>query len=145
MMPSSLKVRVVTPEGLAFAGAATAVEVCTEEGLLMILPGHTPLVTRLVPGEFVVHCAEPTRAPEQFVLGFGFLRVEPDKVDLATDLAVDEDEIDVNAAEAVLARAREALRETEHLNEEDRQRYERDVAESNVLLRLQTRQRRSSP
>ena len=51
---SSMKVDIVTPEGVVYCGAANMVIAPGVEGQLGILPHHAPLMTMLQPGELRV-------------------------------------------------------------------------------------------
>jgi F-type H+-transporting ATPase subunit epsilon len=50
MAEAAMVVEVVTPEQAILSGAAEAVMLRSSDGELTILPGHTPLVTDVVPG-----------------------------------------------------------------------------------------------
>ena len=46
----ALKLRIVTPEGVAFDGEVESVSVPGESGAFEVLQGHAPLISSLVPG-----------------------------------------------------------------------------------------------
>ncbi|MCS6801552.1 MAG: F0F1 ATP synthase subunit epsilon [Chloroflexota bacterium] len=103
-----LKFEIVTAERQVYADEVDLVVAPGSEGALGILPRHTPLVTRLVPGELLVRRGE--EEVSLFVSG-GFIEVLPDKVVVLADTAERVEEIDVARAEEARRRAQERLRE----------------------------------
>ena len=75
-MAMTIHVDVVSAEESIFSGLAEFVVLPGEAGELGILPGHTPLMTRIRPG--TVRLKLPDRADEEliFVAG-GMLEVQP--------------------------------------------------------------------
>src|SRR5690625_7888393 len=75
---STLHVDVVSAEDSLFAGEATFVALPGEAGELGILPGHTPLISRIRPGTVKIVLADGSES-NIFVAG-GVLEVQPDIV-----------------------------------------------------------------
>lgn len=98
---------IVTQERIVFSGQVDAVNLPGSEGRMGILPNHSPLLTTLDYGEIVVRTAG---VEEYFAIGGGFLEVQPDKVTVLADSAERADEIDLERAEAAMARAEEVMR-----------------------------------
>jgi F-type H+-transporting ATPase subunit epsilon len=99
-------VRVVSVERSLFEGEADFVLARAAEGELGILPGHSPLITTLKPGELVIRHGEGS---ESLFVGGGFLEVLPDRVTVLADVAERADEISVEAAEEARRHAQERL------------------------------------
>ena len=105
---SSLKLDIVTAEGVVYSDEADVVVAPGIEGQLGILPHHAPLMTTLQPGELRVR-----KGGEEFSLAIsgGFLEVRPDRVIILADAAERAEEIDVSRAEEAKRRAEERLRQ----------------------------------
>ncbi len=103
---SSIKLDIVTAEGVVFSEDVDVVVAPGVEGQLGILPHHTPLMTMLQPGELRVR-----KGGEEFFLAIsgGFLEVRPDRVIVLADAAERVEEIDVARAEEAKRRAQEQL------------------------------------
>ena len=80
----------------------------TESGELGILPGHTPLMTRIRPGE--VRIKVPNQAIDEliFVAG-GLLEVQPNLVTVLADTAIRGADLDEAKATEAKRQAEEAL------------------------------------
>ena len=78
-----------------------------ESGELGILPGHTPLMTRIKPG--AVRLKLPDRADEEliFVAG-GMLEVQPNAVTVLADTAIRGKDLDEAKAHEAIKQAEEA-------------------------------------
>ena len=80
----------------------------TETGEVGILPGHIPLLTRIVPGELQV----ANEGHIEFIaVDKGFAEVMGDKVSVLAEDAVNVHEIDLQSVEDARKRALEALQE----------------------------------
>lgn len=84
-MPATVRVEVVTPERLVWAGDAEFLVARGAEGELGVLPHHAPLITWLLDGQLRIRRPD---APE-LVIGTrgGFLEVKPDRVTVLVDSA----------------------------------------------------------
>lgn len=111
-----MKLSIVTPESLVFAGTVDSVVLPGSEGQLGVLPGHASLVTLLQPGELSYRMAGQDH---YLVVGDGFIEVTQQKVIVLTDLAAKEREIDEDLEEQALARAKKALADADHTPEEE--------------------------
>jgi F-type H+-transporting ATPase subunit epsilon len=103
-----LHVDVVSAEESIFAGEAKFVALPGESGELGILPGHTPLISRIRPG--TVKIVRPDDTEEHIFVAGGILEVQPGGVTVLTDTAIRA--ADLDEAKAVEARqhAEAALR-----------------------------------
>ena len=86
-----LLLELVTPSERIFSGEVDMVVVPGVEGELGILPGHCPLLTKIVPGEL---CFRKNGAENRLAVGEGFVEIVPTQVSILTDLAVSEENID---------------------------------------------------
>jgi F-type H+-transporting ATPase subunit epsilon len=100
-MPEQLQLEVVTPERRVLAESVDTVTVPGFGGELGILPGHTPLISRLQTG--VLSYTKDGRTLQLHVSG-GFVEVNDDRVSVLAEIAERPEEID--AARARLARER---------------------------------------
>lgn len=107
-MAMTVHVNVVSAEEKLFSGLAEFVALPGESGELGILPGHTPLITRIRPGE--VRIKVPNQATEEliFVAG-GLLEVQPGLVTVLADTAIRGHDLDEAKAAEAKRMAEEAL------------------------------------
>lgn len=102
-----LKVDVVSAEKSLYSGEAKFVVLPGESGELGILPGHTPLITRIRPG--LVKIVHEDNSEESFFVAGGLLEVQPDHVTVLSDTAIRGGDLDEQKAEEARAKAKEAL------------------------------------
>lgn len=107
-MAMTVHVDVVSAEEQIFSGLAEFVVLPGEAGELGIMPGHTPLMTRIKPG--AVRVKVPDQADEEmiFVAG-GMLEVQPNTVTVLADTAIRGADLDEAKANEAKQRAEEAL------------------------------------
>jgi len=106
-MAATIKVDVVSAEESIFDGDARFVALPGEAGELGILPGHTPLITRIRPGAVRI-VAENGDEEFVFVAG-GILEVQPGAVTVLADTAIRGKDLDEAKAADARKRAEEAL------------------------------------
>ncbi|TAM06655.1 MAG: F0F1 ATP synthase subunit epsilon [Paraburkholderia sp.] len=106
-MAATIKVDVVSAEESIFAGQAKFVALPGEAGELGILPGHTPLITRIRPGAVRI-VGEDGDEEFVFVAG-GILEVQPGAVTVLADTAIRGKDLDEAKAAEARKRAEEAL------------------------------------
>ncbi|WP_116135802.1 F0F1 ATP synthase subunit epsilon [Trinickia diaoshuihuensis] len=104
---ATIKVDVVSAEEQIFSGMAKFVALPGEAGELGILPGHTPLITRIRPGAVRIE-AEDGQEEFVFVAG-GILEVQPGAVTVLADTAIRGKDLDEAKAEQARKLAEEAL------------------------------------
>ncbi|WP_144630140.1 F0F1 ATP synthase subunit epsilon [Bordetella genomosp. 13] len=105
---ATLKVDVVSAEESIFAGEAKFVALPGESGELGILPGHTPLISRIRPG--TVKIVRPDNSEENIFVAGGILEVQPGSVTVLSDTAIRAADLDEARAVAAREKAEEALR-----------------------------------
>jgi len=108
-MASPLKLEIVTPEGVVYSDPAVhLVTLPAADGQIGIYAQHTPLLTRLVPGEIIV---ERNGGHEFLAVGGGLVEVTADSISIVTDSALRVEEIDEARAEDARQRALARLRD----------------------------------
>jgi F-type H+-transporting ATPase subunit epsilon len=103
-----MRVDVVSAEEEIFSGEAEFVALPGESGELGILPGHTPLITRIRPGAVRVKVNGQADDVFVFVAG-GILEVQPDNVTVLADTAIRGADLDEAKAAEAKRLAEEAL------------------------------------
>lgn len=103
---ADLHLKIVTPEKQIFDETVDQVNVFTTEGELGILPHHTSLMAKMVPGELTYKKGGKTVS---MATGDGFLQVNNNTLTVMTDLAVEAADIDERAVEEAKKRAQQAL------------------------------------
>ncbi len=108
-MAMTVHVDVVSAEESIFSGLAELVTLPGESGELGILPGHTPLLTRIKPG--TVKLKLPNQDAEElvFVAG-GLLEVQPGRVTVLADTAIRGKDLDEALALEAKQKAEEAMK-----------------------------------
>lgn len=107
---AKLYVDVVSAEESIFAGEAKFVTLPGEAGELGILPGHTPLISRIRPGTLKIVMDDGSE--ELIFVAGGILEVQPGKVTVLSDTAIRANDLDEAKALEARKRAEEALRNT---------------------------------
>ena len=105
---STIQVDVVSAEEEVFSVVAEFVALPGESGELGILPGHTPLITRIKPG--AVRIQNGSDEELVFVAG-GILEVQPNHVTILADTAIRGHDLDEARALEAKERAEEDLRD----------------------------------
>lgn len=122
-MANTMRVDVVSAEEEIFSGQAEFVALPGESGELGILPGHTPLITRVRPGAVRIKVAGQAEDEFVFVAG-GILEVQPSGVMVLADTAIRGTDLDEAKAAEAKKRAEEAL-----VNQESKIDYAQAQAE----------------
>ncbi len=104
---SELKVEIVSAQGHIHSGTAKAVFLPGDQGELGVLPGHTPLLTRLKAG--VIRVQTPSGEELPFFVGGGILEIQPTGVNVMADSALRAKDADAAAAQAAKDAAEAAL------------------------------------
>ncbi|ARP55179.1 F0F1 ATP synthase subunit epsilon [Alcaligenes nematophilus] len=107
---AKLHVDVVSAEESIFAGEAKFVALPGEAGELGILPGHTPLISRIRPGTLKIVMDDGSE--EHIFVAGGILEVQPGKVTVLSDTAIRAQDLDEAKALEARKHAEEALRNT---------------------------------
>lgn len=105
---ASLHVDVVSAEESLFTGEAKFVALPGEAGELGILPGHTPLISRIRPG--TVKIVSPDGEESNIFVAGGILEVQPGTVTVLSDTAIRAEDLDEAKALEARKKAEEALK-----------------------------------
>jgi len=105
---SVIKVDVVSAEQSLFEGEAKFVALPGEAGELGVLPGHTPLITRIRPGTLKIVLPDDTE--EMIFVAGGLLEIQPNHVTVLSDTAIRAADLDEAKAEEARRQAEESLR-----------------------------------
>jgi F-type H+-transporting ATPase subunit epsilon len=105
---ATIHVDVVSAESSIYSGEAKFVALPGESGELGVLPGHTPLITRIRPGS--VRIEKPDGNEEFVFVAGGIIEVQPGSVTVLSDTAIRGKDLDEERANAAKALAEEALR-----------------------------------
>lgn len=107
-MAMTIHVDVVSAEEKIFSGLAEFVSLPGEAGELGILPGHTPLISRVRPGAVAIKVPNQEAAELVFVNG-GILEVQPNLVTVLADTAIRGADLDEAKAQEAKRLAEEAM------------------------------------
>lgn len=110
-MAMTMHVDIVSAEQEIFSGTANMVFAPAEMGDVGIMPRHSPLLTRIKPGEVRVQHSDGQE--DFFYVSGGLLEVQPHVVTVLADTAQRAADLDEAAALAAKERAEEALRDQE--------------------------------
>ena len=137
-MAMTIHVDIVSAEKEIFSGLAEAVFASAIMGEVGIYPRHTPMLTRLKPGEvrLLVNGTE-----EQFYVSGGILEVQPHVVTILADTAMRAADVDEAAALAAKEDAERALKDTDA--KMDYAEAQAKLAEAMAQLRSIDRMRKS--
>jgi F-type H+-transporting ATPase subunit epsilon len=103
----SIHVDIVSAEAEIYSGQAEMVFAPALMGEVGIAPGHTPMLTRLKPGEVRLKLSDGSE--EAFYVSGGMLEVQPRMVTVLSDTAVRAHDIDEAAALEAKQRAEQML------------------------------------
>src|SRR5262249_49094211 len=107
-MSNTIKLEIVTPEGVVSLEDVDMVTLPAVDGQIGILPQHVPLMTQMAPGELIV-CKNGR--DQSLAVGEGLVEITGDRVAILTDLAVAAENIDEAKAEEARERAEARLHE----------------------------------
>ncbi len=137
-MASTMQLDIVSAETEIFSGTVNAVIAPAIVGDVGIYPQHTPLVTRLKPGELKI---EVEGEEDRFIyVSGGMLEVQPDVVTVLSDTAIRAEDLDESMALEAKQKAEETLKDKQ--SEIDSARALAELAEAAAQLRLIEKMRR---
>lgn len=132
-MAATMQVDIVSAEAEIFSGEATMLIASAELGEVGIAPGHTPLITRIRPGEIRVQQPDGGEELDVYVSG-GILEVQPYVVTVLADTALRAEDIDEAAAQKAKEEAEAAL--AGKSGEIDFSAVQQQLAEASAQLQL---------
>lgn len=135
----AFRLEIVTPEGKAFSDEVTDVVLPGGLGEMDVLPSHSNLVSTLLPGELRYKARDGST--HELAIGSGFAEIQGDHVNVLTDMAVRDAQIDEKAVEDALQRAQDRLKDTANLGAEEVAAVEAAIANSLAQLKLKRKRR----
>lgn len=129
-MASTIRLEIVSAETALFSGDCEMVFAPGVMGELGILPRHTPLITRLKPGEVRAKLAGGEE--ESFYVSGGMLEIQPYVVTVLSDTGVRADDLDKAAALEAQQEAERML--SEGKSEIDQARVRAELAQAAAQL-----------
>jgi len=132
---TTLEFALYTPNTAPVTADASEVVLPGEEGVLTVLPQHTPLLTALRPGVMIVIDLEGSE--QHFAVHGGFAEVSRDKILVLTESYEMGDDIDAERAEASQKRAEDRL--TAISADHDLARSEASLLRAQARLNAQNR------
>ena len=130
-MAMTLHVDIVSAEEEIFSGTANMVFAPAEMGEVGIAPRHTPLLTRLKPGE--VRVQAEGKEEQFFYVSGGMLEIQPHIVTVLADTARRAKDLDEAAALKVKERAEKAMADKQ--TDFDYAKAKAELAEAMAQLR----------
>lgn len=127
---------IVTPEGKAFSDDVSGVVLPGALGEMGILPNHAALVSTLNAGELRYTKDGKTH---ELAIGSGFAEITGDHVNVLTDMAIRDSDIDEAHVQAALDRAQSRLKED--VLPEEIAAVEASIANSIAQLHLKRKRR----
>ena len=103
----TMHVDIVSAEIEIFSGTVTEVYAPAEMGEVGIMPRHTPLLTKMKPGE--VRVVDQSGEEQSFYVNGGILEIQPHVVTVLSDTAIRAADLDEAAALEAKAKAEAAM------------------------------------
>jgi F-type H+-transporting ATPase subunit epsilon len=103
-----IRCEIVSQDRIVFQGDVDIVVLPGVEGVMGILPHHSPLLTTLQYGIITVRTE---REEQMFTVAGGIAEVQPDQVTILADAAENVEEINVQRAEEAKRRAEELIKQ----------------------------------
>ncbi len=101
-----IRCEIVSQDRIVFQGDVDIVVLPGAEGVMGILPNHSPLLTVL---QFGIITVRTKGNEENFTVAGGVAEVQPDQVTVLADAAENVEEIDIQRAESARKKAEELL------------------------------------
>jgi len=139
-MAMTIHVDIVSAEAEIFSGTANMVFAPAEMGEVGIAPRHTPLLTRLKPGE--VRVQVEGQEEQYFYVSGGILEIQPHVVTVLADTALRARDLDEAAALRVKERAERAI--ADKASDFDYAKAQAELAEASAQLHAIRRMRDKS-
>jgi len=138
-MAMTIHVDIVSAEQAIYSGSVEAVFASAVMGEVGIYPRHTPMLTRLKPGD--VRVLKSNGEQEQFYVSGGILEVQPHVVTILADTAMRAADVDEAAALQAKADAERALKDKSA--KRDMAEAQKELAEAMAQLRAIERMRKT--
>lgn len=131
---SKILFKIVTPDGVVCADEVDSVNIPTSNGEIGIMRGHAPLVAVVVAGELRFKKDDQETA---LAVSSGVVEVRPNsEVYVLADTAERAQHIDLERAQAAVARARELMKQQANLADVDFARLQAKMEKELARLRI---------
>ena len=127
-----MKLEIVSAEEEIFSQDVEMVYAPAEMGEVGISPKHTPLITKLKPGD--VRAQINKDEMKTFYVSGGILEIQPNEVTILSDTALREDDLDEERALEAEKLAQEAMKNS--ANEVDATKAKSELLQAGAQLRL---------
>jgi len=131
-MSNKIKLEIVSAEEELFSEEVEMVYAPAEMGEVGISPKHTPLITKLKPGD--VRAQINKDQMKTFYVSGGILEIQPNEVTILSDTALREDDLDEERALEAERLAQEAMKNS--ANEVDATKAKSELLQAAAQLRL---------
>ena len=131
-MSYKIKLEIVSAEEELFSEEVEMVYAPAEMGEVGISPKHTPLITKLKPGD--VRAQINKDEMKTFYVSGGILEIQPNEVTILSDTALREDDLDEERALEAERLAQEAMKNS--ANEVDATKAKSELLQAAAQLRL---------
>ena len=131
-MTDTIKLEIVSAEEQIFSEEVEMVYAPAEMGEVWISPKHTPLITKLKPGD--VRAQINKDEMKTFYVSGGILEIQPNEVTILSDTALREDDLDEERALEAEKLAQEAMKNSS--NEVDASKAKSELLQAAAQLRL---------
>ena len=131
-MSDKIKLDIVSAEEEIFSQEVDMVYAPAEMGEVGISPKHTPLITKLKPGD--VRAQINKDEMKTFYVSGGILEIQPNEVTILSDTALREDDLDEERALEAEKLAQEAMKNSS--NEVDATKAKSELLQAAAQLRL---------
>ena len=131
-MSDKIKLDIVSAEEEIFSQEVDMVYAPAEMGEVGISPKHTPLITKLKPGD--VRAQINKDEMKTFYVSGGILEIQPNEVTILSDTALREDDLDEERALKAEKLAQEAMKNSS--NEVDATKAKSELLQAAAQLRL---------
>ncbi|MHB8135323.1 MAG: ATP synthase F1 subunit epsilon [Anaerolineaceae bacterium] len=127
----SIRCEIVSQDRMVFSGDAEMVLLPGVEGVMGILPHHSPLLTTLAFGVITVITKNER---DFFTVSGGVAEVQPDQVTVLADAAENVEEIDIARAEAAKNKAESLLADKSTMTIEELENLRNSLRRSSLRL-----------
>ena len=131
-MSDKIKLEIVSAEEEIFSQDVEMIYAPAEMGEVGISPKHTPLITKLKPGD--VRAQINKDEMKTFYVSGGILEIQPNEVTILSDTALREDDLDEERALEAEKLAQEAMKNSS--NEVDSTKAKSELLQAAAQLRL---------
>ena len=131
-MSDKIKLEIVSAEEEIFSQDVEMIYAPAEMGEVGISPKHTPLITKLKPGD--VRAQINKDEMKTFYVSGGILEIQPNEVTILSDTALREDDLDEERALEAEKLAQEAMKNSS--NEVDATKAKSELLQAAAQLRL---------